>query len=115
MSRGVDWVGLVWLGADAVLFVGALFVAFRNMRRIRWAPALVRRTFANFGWYALLVTVLMVAGYATSPSNTVFGALFYGSIMSAFHLLIMASILVIALMVALPVGRDTRESTERDG
>ena len=115
MRPGDDVVVLLWLAADAMLFVGALSLALRDLRRIRWAPALVRRTLANFGWYALLVTVLMVACQATSPSNTFFGVLFYGFVASAFHLMVMASILLVAITVALPVGRDTREGRERGG
>ena len=110
--RWFDW---AWLGADVVLFVGALFFAFRNMRRIRWAPALVRRTLAIFGWYALLVTVLMVAVQAMSPSNTFYGALFYGGIVSAYHLGVMASILALALLVAVSLHSDSPDSTGRDG
>ena len=96
----LDW---LWLLTDAALFVGALFLALRDTRRIRWVPALVRRTFANFGWYALAVTALMIAGQAMSPSLTIYGAVLFGTILSGFHLLPMAAILFIALMVTLPV------------
>lgn len=115
MRPGLDWVGLVWLATDAGLFAGALLAALRTMRRIRWAPALLRRVLATFGWYALTVTALMVTGQALSPAQTIYGALFVGSVLSAGHLLVMASILFVALIVALPAQLRPPARERRDG
>lgn len=98
LQRIFDW---LWLATDVALFAGALFLALRNMRRIRWAPALMRRTLAVFGWYALAVTSLMVAG-AAGAGFTVAGVFIYGLMLSGFHLMLMAAILLVALMVVLP-------------
>jgi hypothetical protein len=98
LPRMLDW---LWLATDAGLFVGALWVALRDMRRIRWAPALMRRTLATFGWYALAVTALMTIGLA-GAGYTLAGAMLYAVPLSGVHLLVMAAILLLGLVVVLP-------------
>ena len=96
--RSQDIELLVWCAAEVGIFLLCGLVTIRLMRRATTPIQRLRRLYGVAALYALIITLLWVAGFS-STGYTVAGSLFYGCIISAFHVFLVSPLFFVALRI----------------
>ncbi len=93
LNRLTEW---LWFIADLLLSFAMLYLIYRRLRHDRDRRSRAVGVLQLTVLYAVLITIMLVIG-SHQGGTTLFGALFYGLILSGFHVIIFGFLVFLLL------------------